>query len=244
MSFSIKIAGANFSNVVDKAVPYLSLSQGFWLFGGNQAASVKNLAPNASVANATIVGAGAPVYGVGYMDMSREGTTQSALDSGITLSVGHPFTYLVVASVLAGAGYDAQAMAGTWHDGITGADIVQGSSSGQINAAFSGGSVLTTPSSSVTAGQIAFAASTSSDSGRAVYLHDGTALLATTGAAISPPDRTTFRVGPFGARSANSTAKSRYCASMLFNVALTSAQLLELHDYFKFKLTKRGVVML
>lgn len=244
MTFSIKIAGAAFTNIVDKTVPYLSKSAGFWLFGGDQAASIKNLAPNPLVANASVVGTGAPIYSPGFMQMSVAGPNASAIDSGLTLAPTHPFTYVVVGELIGGANYLVRSLAGTWHSGIAGSDIVQGYPPATMpSAAFSGGSVLAAPASALVSGGIGFAASTSSAAGRALYTHDGVAMQVTTGTPQAAPLSNTFRVGPFGGRGSTSTETARYCAAMVFPEVLTQAQLLEIRDYLKFKLAKRGVNM-
>ncbi|MEC5213330.1 hypothetical protein RCH06_001876 [Polaromonas sp. CG_9.5] len=246
MPFSIKIAGANFTNVVDKTVPYASLMSGFWLFGGDQAQSLKNLAPNAIIPNASLVGTGVPAYRQGYVEMSFAGDNASAINSGITLNPTHPFTYIVVADLITGGAGLQRGLCGTWHSGITGSDIVQGfSPSTRVGGAFSGGAaLLTAPISTLAAGSIGFAASSASAAaGPALYTHDGTGMQAITGAAVVAPAVNTFRIGPFGARPSSTSQPARWAASMLFPSVMTQAQLLELRDYLKFKLEKRGVVM-
>lgn len=245
MSLTIKLAGATFTKFVDSEVPYLDQATGFWLFGGDQASSIKNLAPNGTVLNASVVGTGAPVYGKGLVQMSMTGATASALDSGITLSPAHPFTYIVVGDLIADANYNARTLAGTWHSGINGSDIFQGNASpgATVSGAFSGGNVISAPASTLSPGKIGFAASTSSAAGRAIYTHDGTAMQATTAAALPSPTANTFRVGPFGSRSTNSSVTARYCAAMLFQTVLTQTQLTDIYGYLKWKLAKRGVAV-
>lgn len=243
MGTAIRIAGANFTKFVDQEMPYLALAAGYWLFGGDEASSLLNRAPGATI-NGTKVGTGAPIYDAAGVRMSMTGANASAFDMGITLSPTHPFTMLVISQPQAGAAYMRQALAGTWHDAVTGSDLFQGGDAGMPSASFSGGAVLTLPASPIAPGQIAMMASTSTATERAVYMHDGVSMKKTTGAAVGAPTPTTFRVGPFGTRSASASDTTRYCAAMLFPLGLTEAQLLELRDFFKWMMSTRGVSVL
>ncbi|WP_300535162.1 hypothetical protein [uncultured Mameliella sp.] len=82
MAFGIKLADATFTHYVSRAVPYLSDLEGFFIFGGNETSSIKNLSPSVGPgATGTMIGGGAAgTYGDDYAMLNITYT----LDTGIT----------------------------------------------------------------------------------------------------------------------------------------------------------------
>lgn len=232
MGTAIRIAGANFSNYVDREVPYLGLAGAFYLFGGDAAASKVNLAPNPSVAEATI--GGAPTYGEGYAGMKP--STGDYFDSGIAPVAASDFTMIAVCSS------SQQTYGGTYHSGTAGSMIYRNNATATYfnSRASNAGNILFNQGAS-----IAFMAGVRSGANGTLYAHNGTEMLSATAAGGSGTATNTYRVGPVGGigNQADTTVQ-RHAAAMMFPVALTGAQILELYNYLKWKLAQRGVAIL
>lgn len=241
MGISIRIAGASFSKFVDQEAPYIEQASGFWLFGGSKVESQVNLAPNAPSATPSWVGTGNPTFGAGYMDISPAGAASAALDTGIVQGGAAPFTYISVASP---QHVSDQMICGSWHSGVNSALLGCASGSDTIMVASAGGafnSTLVPPT-----GSVSFIAGTRSATERVAYLHNGESLLAQSGApGLAGGLNNTYRIGPIGGiGNQSTTVTDRHVANMFFPIALTSAQILEIYGYLKWKLGTRGVAVL
>lgn len=240
MGISIRIPGVSFSKFVDQEVPYIELATGFWLFGKDKATSQINLAPNSPIATPSWLGTGQPSFGNGYMDVSPAGGASATLDTGIMQVGTAPFTYI---SVAAPQHVNDQMLCGNWHSGINSALLGCVAATDALMLASGGGafsSTLVPPG-----GAVSFMAGTRSATERVVYLHNGEALQSQTGTDYAGGANNTYRIGPMGGIGNQFiTATDRHAANMFFPVALTSAQILEIYSYLKWKLSTRGVSVL
>lgn len=80
MAFGIKLADASFANYIARAVPYLEDTEGVFIFGGTEAASVRNLSPNvAAGSTGSMVGGGSGTFGANHAGFD----INYSLDTGI-----------------------------------------------------------------------------------------------------------------------------------------------------------------
>uniref|UniRef100_UPI001CFD6971 hypothetical protein n=1 Tax=Microbulbifer variabilis TaxID=266805 RepID=UPI001CFD6971 len=224
-----------FTKSVGIATPYIEQAVGFWLFGGSEAASVRNWAPNSTTSRATVTGT--PVYERGKVAL----TPVNYLDTGEQLDPQGAFTMIAVCTA------SLQTYCGTWHSGITDAMLYSTSNTSSLYFAAEGSGSGLGPISFNPGQNLRFIAGTKTvQDVTMVYQHDGTNLLSSSGIAGNRnPSANTYRVGPNGGVGDQlDTTVQYHAANLLFPLALSEAQILEMYDYLKALLAGRGVAML
>jgi hypothetical protein len=90
MGFGIKLADATFTKYIARAMPYIEDTDGIFIFGGNEAQSIRNLSPNVvGGTTGTIVGGGAAgTYGDDFASFNLNYSFDSGRSySGLNRSV-------------------------------------------------------------------------------------------------------------------------------------------------------------
>lgn len=224
MSHSVVITSANFSNYVDRAVPYLDQASGYYLFGGSFNDSKTNLAPPGGELTAN----GSPTYGAGYARLAALG---DYFATGRSVSGGH--TIIAVVSKAAGPTRAIGPAANTLGQNASALMRMGGAFGGTATASFDPGTAY------------GFVASTmvgSISTGGALYTPSGAGVLARTSAANTGANLPLQSVSighetaPWGAANAFNIA-----AAMFFDVELSQAQIETIYGYFRDKLPTRGI---
>ncbi len=244
MAFSIRIAGASFTKFFDRQVPYLDQATGLWLFGGSEAESAQNLIEGGGLG--TKVGPGTITYADATMTIPTL-TNSAAIDTGITLdfAANNAFTFISVSTIplpAAAPTSNQYKVCGTRTATLNGSSMYRAQLG--VGAQWNNTAQLAITGAAVAVDAMVMAAQTNGPTGRGTYMHDGTTLLSSTLAGQgAAPVAGPYRIGPYDAALGNYAVSlpQTHAANMLFPVALTSAQLIELHDYFKFRLATRGV---
>jgi len=234
MGISVQIKGASFTNFIDQQLPYAELAKGFWLFGGNGASTANNLAPNADVPTATIVGA--PVYGAGYAEL----TADDYLDTGVVIDTSAAFTMISVASIATNI---RQPLCGNWHSGINDTMLDR---SPDLRFATRGSGSGVAPIVNADYNKSMFHAGVKGAGVSTMYLKTAAGMQVSTGTpgfnVVAPNN---YRIGPTGGLGLQTSADvQRHSANLLFDVALTEQQIEEIYAYLAYQLPKRGVVLL
>lgn len=225
MTYSLKIADAAFTKYLAVA-PYIDLAKAFYVYGGNQAASVKNYANPAKPA--TVLGA--PTYSDGYASLTG---AANGFNSGIIFA--SPCTHIAVATLNSDGG--AGAYCGSWGNPTTNGAMLarNGVDLGLFIDANSRANVA-----DLTAGFHLIAGSHDGTTAK-VYNHDGTTLTsasaAYTGGTVSTSP---FKVGGLGY---GGPGTFNCAAAMTFDSVLSAGQITEIYDYLKELLAGRGVAV-
>lgn len=230
MSLSLTVKDATFTKYVSQLVPYMALAKGFYLFGGTQAASLKNYA-NPGLP-ATVLGA--PTYGAGYANLT---STSDGFDSGISSRSG--FTHIGIIT----AGGNSTGYFGNWNQaaGAAGAANLVGKASGlaEVRLALEG-NYRVTSSAPALGSSFQFVASSYDGATGKLYVRDAasmkidSAAYALTATPLAQP----FRVGGSGFVDAT---VFKAAAAMTFQQVMTDGQVAEIYAYLKTFLATRGI---
>lgn len=229
MSNSLQISDATFTHYRVQALPpSLANCLGYYLLGGSFASSAKNRLINPSSPTATENGA--PVYNSNYIDISP---TTKGLKTGISIS--RPVTYVMVVKTSASG---APGM-GTWKSG-TGTDELFLMDGGIVQLAITGNFRSTiTPAPVPAVGSFVMIAGTfDGTTARTAYGAGGAITSASSGYVGTPVSREIL-IGNNGYPvSAISTGVA---AALIFNAALSDAQLLEVYTFLDHNLADLGI---
>lgn len=224
MTFSIKIAGANFSNYVAEALPHAEFSNLFLLLGGDAAKSTRNYAGVQQTASVI----GAPVYSVGSCTLSEANGFEGAM-----LDSGSPFTNMIISAVASSnVGY-----CGNW--------LQSGGAAKQANALSRNASNL---SLAVDSNNRATVAMVGTGFRFMAGVHDGVTAkayvgnnggLSTASAAYvgGLANKAKFRAGATGYGAGTFEA----AAALSFSAALSDQQVADVYGYLRRLLADRGV---
>ena len=225
MSLSLKISDATFTQFVAQIPPYIELAKAFYLFGTDEASSVKNWANVALPASAV----GTPTYSAGYATLN---STANGFAANQTASKS-PFTHLAVISGV------SEGYFGNW--------LQSGGSPAQANAAVSHVGLV---KMAIDANYRVIGSAIGTGFKVLVGSHDGTtaklyqpnssSLNKVSAAYTSGSAAADFRVGAIGIAGATNF---NCAAAMTFGSVLTDGQIQEIYDYLKTLLAARGVTV-
>lgn len=227
---AITIPGAAFSRFIDTAIPWLSLANGYYLFGTDFATSKRNYAVGASV---DLTSNGAPTYGPGYVALAA---TTDYYDTGIPLTGDQ--TILVASQMPTNTEELFTPSAGIGLS-MRGAGV----GSVRLDCALGGGTPLVAHQIGVD--YMLNGGTTSGVNGSAIkgYTSTGGVVTETVGAgalAGTLGTATTMRLGPSLAVSGGTGY--RMAAAMTFDTQLTLAQITDIFNYWRYALPKRGAI--
>lgn len=227
MTLSLKISDAAFTNYVSQLPPYISLAKAFYLFGTDEASSVRNYVDSSAPSSV----AGTPSYGAGYATLT---SVANGFKSGLAAS-GSPFTNFVVVSG------NGESFAGNYNNagGLPTAANELVTNAGVIKLALDGNYRVT-------------GVAMSAGFNLLVSSHDGTTAniyqpnsgglrkvsAAYTGGTVSAYE---FQVGASGIAG---TTPFNCAAAMSFGSVLSDAQIEEVYDYLKTVLATRSITVL
>lgn len=224
MTFSIKVSDASFSNFAAEVPPHIELAQMLCIFGGTEAASLRNYAGTRAAATKV----GTPTYSAGYATVSG---TANGFEAPMAAGKS-PFTHILVTSLLA----TSNGYCGNWVTGTTANLLTQ--NSGDVNLAVDSNLRVGTPMSGAGFHFIA-----GSHNGTTANVYHGSggvntkASVSYTGGAVTTGK---FRVGASGF----GTSAFNVAAVMTFNSYLSDAYILDIYGYMTRMLAARGVTVL
>ncbi|WP_438454913.1 hypothetical protein [Vreelandella venusta] len=234
MALAITVKGANFTKFVDRELPYASSTVGYFLMGATIGGTLKNRSPRAT-GDATVVGN--PDLSAAYAELDLN----NYIDTGITIdTVDGDYTMISVASI---ADNVRQPLCGTWHSGIQDA-MLDRNPSLRFTTRGSGSGVSGIADS--TYNSLMFHAGVKQGANAAVYLKTSAGLQIETGTAGgNTPALNAYRIGPSGGLETQTAAQvQNHAANLLFDVALTEQQIIEVYDYLAFRIAKRGSIII
>jgi hypothetical protein len=228
---AITIPGASFANFVDSAIPHLDKAIGYYLFGTDFASSKHNYAPNA-VVDLTENGTATMVYGPGYVAMD---SVNDYFDNGLTLTKDQ--TILVATQMPTNTEGLFTPSAGT---GLTmrGAGV----GSWRVDGSFGGTSNASHP---IGVDYLLLGGTTSGISGQTVKGYSSTGgvvseLVSGGTMAADLTVATTMRIGMSQAPAGGTGY--RMAAAYLADSQLTLAEIIDIFNYWRFILPKRGAI--
>lgn len=227
---AITVPGAAFSRFIDSAIPWLSLANGYYLFGTDVATSKHNYAVGASV-DLTEVGAANNTYGTGYVSMAVGGY----YDTGISLT--NDQTILIASQMPSDTEYLCTPSAG---GGLTmrGGGVTQA----RADASTGGTSVI---SHAVGVDYMLLGVSSIGTTGGTtkLYTSSGGVITETVSGGTHAANLLTATTMKLG-HSANfaSGIAYRMAAAMTFDTQLTLAQITDIFNYWRYALPKRGAI--
>ena len=233
MALAITVKGANFTKFVDRELPYASSTVGYFLMGGTIEETLKNRSPRAT-GDATV--AGSPDISAAYAELDLN----NYIDTGITIdTVNGDYTMISVASIVDNV---RQPLCGTWHSGIQDA-MLDRNPALRFTTRGSGSGVSGITDS--TYNKLMFHAGVKQGGNSAVYLKTSAGMQVETGTAGNNlPDLNTYRIGPNGGLESQTSAQvQNHAANLLFDVALTEQQIIDIYNYFAFRVAKRGAII-
>lgn len=224
MTSSIQIIDATFTKSVSRIPPYASLATLLSFFGGTEADSKVNYLGD----KAPLTLIGAPTYGDGFANVGGS----VGFETGI-VSASNSWTHCVVTTAGAGNGI----YMGNWTPGDTDAAI------GRFNTSvypYLANSTRGTGTPYSSGSGFNFLAA--SHNGTTAKVHAASAGVVTTVSAAYTGVTVTAALRIGGAIGSGTTTNS-VAAAMSFNTVLSDAQVLEVHDYLKYMLARRGIAI-
>lgn len=232
MGIRLQIKGASFPNFISREMPSVEKSVGIWYFGGSDEDIVRNLSPNSDT-NGTVFGS--ITHGVGHSVL----TESAYMDTGVIIdTITSGYTMLSIASL----GTVPDVMCGTWHSGVTDAMLYTAGDANTNRMALRGPGVAIGPLV-VNASVPRFRAGVKSGSNTGkLYVHNGTSMQSISSSGASGTSTTTYRIGPNGGLGVTAASQTHF-ANVLFNSALSDAEIAELYEFFKYVGSKRGFII-
>lgn len=222
MTVSIQIADATFTKSVSRMAPFASLATLLAFFGDTEAESKINYLGD----KAPLTLIGTPTYGDGFAGV----TPSTGFQSNI-VSASNSWTHCVVATV----GTGNNIYMGNWLTGDTDAGV------GRFNTSvypYVGGTTRGTGTRYASA--LGFNFMAASHNGTTAKVHAANAGVVTT---VSGASGATTVTAPLRVGGSGSGASYNVAAAMSFDTVLSDADVLTVHDYLKYMLAKRGIVV-